>query len=157
MGAISSSKEAEMGVCSLGTGWFDKLMNLFGLSGSEDEEEEEVPPLEVNRRGSAKGTVLSLHTTPEMKIVVVRPTSFEESEKLVNFLKNRRPIIVNFEDAPKEIAQRIVDFLSGAVLALNGSMLKITAQTFLFVPSNVTVNAGEVFGDFRELREKNFS
>lgn len=155
-GAISS-KEAEMGVCSLGTTWFDKLMNLFGLSGSEDEEEEEVPPLEVHRRSSAKGTVLSLHTAPEMKIVVVRPTSFEESEKLVNFLKNRRPIIVNFEDAPKEIAQRIVDFLSGAVLALNGSMLKITAQTFLFVPSNVTVNAGEVFGDFRELREKNFS
>lgn len=141
----------------MGISWFEKLMNLIGLSDDEEEEEEEAQPVEVHRRSSAKGTVLSLHTTPEMKIVVVRPTSFEESEKLVNCLKNRKPIIVNFEDAPKEIAQRIVDFLSGAVLALNGSMLKITAQTFLFVPSNVTVNASEVLGEFRESRERNFS
>ncbi|MGB9790998.1 MAG: cell division protein SepF [Thermacetogeniaceae bacterium] len=142
----------------MGANWFEKFMNFIGLSESyEDEEEEDVQPVEVNRRSGAKGTVLSLHTTPEMKIVVARPTSFEESEKLVICLKGRKPVIVNFEDTPKDIAQRIVDFLSGAVLALNGSMLKITAQTFLFVPSNVTVNTGEIFGEFRESRERNFS
>lgn len=134
-------------------------MSFIGLSDSYEEgedDDDEIQAVEVRNRSNNKGAVLSLHTAPEVKIVVVRPTSFEESERLVGYLKNRRPIIVNFEDTPRDIAQRIIDFLSGAVLALNGSMLKITAQTFLFVPSNVTVHAGEITGEFREMRERIF-
>ncbi len=131
-------------------GWFEKFMNFIGLSDNyEEEEEEELQPVEVRSR-SNKGAVLSLHSAPEMKIIVVKPLTFEESEKLVGYLKNRKPVIVNFENTPKDIAQRIIDFLSGAILALNGSTLKVTAQTFLFVPSNVSVHSGEIPGDLRE-------
>lgn len=125
-------------------------MNFIGLSDNyeEEEEEEELQPVEVRSRN--KGAVLSLHSNPEMKIIVVKPLTFEEAEKLAGHLKNRKPVIVNFENTPKETAQRIIDFLSGAVMALNGSTLKVTGQTFLFVPSNVSVHSDEIAGDLRE-------
>lgn len=132
-------------------GWLERFMNFMGLADPEDEvEEEEVIPRSVDGRGRNKAAVLSLHTAPDVKIVVVSPVSFDEAEKLAGHLKSRKPVIVNFEQTPKEIAQRIIDFLSGAVLALNGSTRKVTVQTFLFVPSNVSILADELASSLRE-------
>ena len=131
-------------------GWWEKFLNFIGFSDSYVEEEEDDFPQVVESRSRKRAPVLSLHSSPDLKIVVASPVSFEESEKLAGHLKNRRPVIVNFDGASKETAQRIIDFLSGAVFALNGSTCKVAAETFLFNPSNVSVYSEDLTGDLRE-------
>lgn len=131
-------------------GWWEKFLNFIGFSDSyEDEGEDELPQV-MEGRSHKRAPVLSLHSSSDLKIVVVSPVNFEESEKLAGHLKNRRPVIINFEDASKETAQRMIDFLSGAVFALNGSTCKVAAETFLFNPSNVSVYPEEQAGDLRD-------
>jgi len=130
--------------------WWEKLLIFIGFTDDGVEDEEDESPHAPERGARKQAPILSLHSAPDVKIVVVSPENFEESEKLAIHLKNRRPVIVNFEDAPKETAQRIIDFLSGAVFALNGSTCKVAAETFLFNPSNVSVYSEDLSGDLRE-------
>ncbi len=132
---------------SVGREWFEKLMSFIGFGDNyeEDDEGELLSPTE-KRRG--KTPVLSLHTNPEMKIVVVSPKSFEDVEQLATHLKSRKPVVVNLSQTPKDVGRRIIDFLSGAVFALGGNTSKVTADTFLFVPSNVTILPGDSLIEF---------
>lgn len=120
-------------------GWFDKIVNFLGYSDQEEELEsfEEVYEDEPRRR--ARAPVLSLHSSPEVKIIVVTPGSFDEAENVANHLKSRKPVVVNLSITTKEVGQRILDFLAGTVFALNGNMQRVSKDTFLFAPSNMTV------------------
>jgi cell division inhibitor SepF len=134
----------------MGFGLWDKLMSLIGYDDDlEDEDAEDLAEEEVQTSSYERGRtkVLSIHSHPEMKIMVAAPINFDDSEKLAGYLKNRKPLIVNFENASKESAQRIIDFLSGAVTVLNGTTMKVTADTFLFVPSNISVQTDQLAQD----------
>lgn len=120
-------------------GWFDKVINFLGYSDQEEEFESFEDGFEEEIRGRKRAPVLSLHTSPEVKIIVMTPDSFDEAEKVANYLKSRRPVVINFSKTTKDVAQRILDFLGGTVFALNGSMQRVSKDTFLFVPSNMTV------------------
>ena len=85
--------------------------------------------------------VLSLHTSPEVKIVVLTPVGFDEVEKISNQLKSRKTVVVNLSKTTKEVSQRILDFLGGTVFALNGSMQRVSSDTFMFAPSNISIQA----------------
>jgi len=81
-----------------------------------------------------------------MRVVVVEPSNFDEVQQVADHLKERRPVIVNLEAAPVELARRIVDFLSGTVYALDGGLERIGEAIFLMVPSNVSVEANGFTG-----------
>lgn len=132
--------------------WWEKLLSFIGFSDSYEDGDEDEGELSqvIEGRSRKRAPVLSLHSASDVKIVVVSPVSFEESERLAGHLKNRRPVIINLEFASKETAQRMIDFLSGAVFALNGSTCKVAAETFLFNPSNVSVYPEEPTGDLRD-------
>jgi cell division inhibitor SepF len=78
-----------------------------------------------------------------MKLVVIEPASFEESPKLVDSLKSRKPVILNLENLDSETARKIFDFISGATYALNGSVQKVANNIFVFAPENVDISANE--------------
>lgn len=130
-------------------GWFDKVLDFFGVSEEEELDgaqnifEEELP-------GRKRAPVVSIHTSPEVKIMVVYPDSFDDAEKLSGYLKSRKPVVVNFASISRDVAQRILDFLSGTVYALNGSMQKISQEAFLFVPDNITVCADSSGNDLKQ-------
>ncbi|WP_251443896.1 cell division protein SepF [Veillonella intestinalis] len=75
-----------------------------------------------------------------MKVVIVEPTVFEDSEKITNELRDMRPVVINFEKTDPHEAARIVDFVSGATFALDGKLEKIGKDIFICVPVNVTVD-----------------
>ena len=81
--------------------------------------------------------------TNEVKMIVIKPQSFEESPKLVDSLKARKPVIINLEDLETDVARKIFDFLSGATYALNGRVQKIANNIFVFSPENVDVTYSE--------------
>ncbi len=74
-----------------------------------------------------------------MKMIVYHPVSYEDTQNIIDNIKNRKPVIVNMEELEIECAQRILDFLSGAVYALNGTMSKISRGIFVVAPNNYDV------------------
>ncbi len=77
--------------------------------------------------------------TAQLKMVVIEPQSFDESPRLVDSLKAKKPVIINLENLETDVARKIFDFLSGATYALNGNVQKIANNIFVFAPENVDV------------------
>lgn len=74
-------------------------------------------------------------------IVVYRPATPEEVEKVINFLKRGEPAVVNLNELDDAASQRILDFLSGAIFALSGNIHRVTGNIFLLSPSGVEIQS----------------
>lgn len=128
----------------------DKVLNFMGFEEVEEEDGrtlDEVPEQPLVK--SKKGAVLTLHPgsqKQQMRVVVCDIRTFDEVQNVADHLKGRRPVILNLEQSVPEEAKRIVDFISGATYALNGSMQKVGQGIFLCVPSNIDIAS--------ELKEK---
>ncbi len=126
----------------------DKMLNFMGFEEEAAAEEEKGAREELRedqpwhkRKDKEKGTVISMHAQRQLRVVVSEPRAFDETRSITDNLKNRRPVIVNLEHAEAELAQRVVDFVSGATYALNGSMQKVGNGIFLFVPNNMDISS----------------
>lgn len=75
-----------------------------------------------------------------MKVVVIEPKSFDDVQQVANCLKEKMPVIINFEHTDAEEAHRIIDFISGATYAIAGDIKKAGHNVFLCVPNNVSVS-----------------
>ena len=86
-----------------------------------------------------KGKVVPISQAQSVKMVISQPTSFEQSEEICSLLKEKKSVIVNLEYVSKEVARRIVDFISGGVYALDGHIQKISNSIFLIAPTNYEI------------------
>ena len=75
---------------------------------------------------------------------VVIPKSFDDVTDLIERLKLREGVIVDFEGIPPHLSQRMLDFLSGAVFALGGAINRIKKKTYILVPHGVRIKAVRV-------------
>ena len=74
-----------------------------------------------------------------MKMIVYHPVSYEDTQNIVDNIRSHKPVIVNMEELEMEVAQRILDFISGATYALNASLNKISRGIFVIAPSDMSV------------------
>ena len=107
----------------------------YDYDGGDDTEEEEQ---ERGFFGKKSSRVVSMPQT-QVRMKICKPTSFEQSEEICNELKERKSIIVNLEYVNKDVARRIVDFISGSVHALDGHIEKISNSIFLVAPFNYEI------------------
>lgn len=91
---------------------------------------------------SFNGKVLTMNSN-KPGVVLFRPISFGDAAKAADDLRERKAVIVNLENLDKTVARRVVDFLTGCSYALDGSVKKIAAGTYLFCPHNMDV-AGDL-------------
>ena len=133
----------------------NKFMDFLGIeTGNEEElnenenvyannyekEEEIEEPEEKSFFGRInKNKVVNMPGPQQVKMVITQPTSFEQSEEICNYLKERKSIILNLEYVNKDVARRIVDFISGAVHALDGHIQKVSNAIFLIAPINYEI------------------
>lgn len=75
----------------------------------------------------------------KMKMIVYQPMTYDDTQNIIDNLKNRKPIIVNLESLETDVAQRILDFMSGAVYSLDGNIHKISKGIFILAPANVDI------------------
>ena len=127
-----------------------RFLSLIGLEDADDdeilEEEEESKP-SAGRIGKRKEKETSAPARPDaslknasdMKMIVFHPVSYEDAQSIADNLKSHKPIIVNMEELDGAVAQRVLDFLLGAVYALDGSINKISRGIFLVAPKNCDV------------------
>ena len=74
-----------------------------------------------------------------IKMVISQPTTFEQSDEICSFLKEKKSVIVNLEYVNKDVARRIIDVVSGAVHALDGHIQKVSNSIFLIAPYNYEI------------------
>ena len=77
----------------------------------------------------------------QMKMLITEPKTFNDCPKLVDSLRDNRPVIINVEQLEREIARKIFDFLSGATYAISGKVQKVSENIFVFAPANVDIMA----------------
>jgi len=131
----------------------NKVLDALGLANDSEQEienddvyefEEEKEEEELEERGlfgTKKNKIVNLPQVQAVKMVITQPTSFDQSEEICNYLKDRKSIIVNLEYVNKDVARRIIDFLSGAVHALNGHIQKVSNSIFLVAPVNYDIES----------------
>ncbi len=123
----------------------DRVLNFMGFEEDEQGNElttvEEQMPVSRSSEKRQRKAVVNLPTAQQMKVAVAEPRSFDDARDIAEYLKSRRPVVVNLENVDTEEARRIVDFVSGATFALNGSQKKVGGGIFLFAPSNVEIEA----------------
>lgn len=119
----------------------------------ETEEEEESFDMSHERNESARNVVdfqsaasareNSTVTNMKMKVIVIEPRSFDDAQQVANNLREKKPVVINFEKTEDDDAKRIIDFISGTTYALNGEIKKVGNKVFLCAPSNVNVSYTE--------------
>ncbi|MBO9604981.1 MAG: cell division protein SepF [Paenibacillaceae bacterium] len=125
----------------------NKFMNFIGLNeeeeilererateGREPAEEAETNPFEQRK---TRSNVVSIHSQKNVRVVLCEPRSYDETQDIADHLRSRRPVVVNLQRVRNDQAMRIVDFLSGTVYALGGSISKIGPNIFICTPESV--------------------
>ena len=86
-----------------------------------------------------RNKVVNIHATTQLKEVLVKPERFENASEIADHLKDKRTVVLNLESTNKDIARRLVDFLSGVAYAGEGKIKKIAANTYIITPYHVDI------------------
>ena len=128
--------------------FIDELKKLTHPYEDEDEEEfddfEEVPRKDTfedrrNKTEDRRNKVVNIHATTQLKVVLVKPERFENASEIADHLKDKRTVVLNLESTNKDVARRLVDFLSGVAYAGEGKIKKVAANTYLITPYQVDI------------------
>lgn len=106
------------------------------------------------------GSSGSANSAAGMRMVVYQPQSYDDTQRIIDDLKSGRPVIANLEDLNVDIAQRVLDFLSGAIYGLDGSIRKVSRGIFLLAPPHVDISGnalGSLTSDLRSGRGSYFN
>lgn len=88
---------------------------------------------------SRRGKVVNIHATTQLKVVLVKPERFETASEIADHLKEKRTVVMNLESTHKDIARRLIDFLSGVAYASEGKIKKVAASTYIITPYSVDI------------------
>jgi cell division inhibitor SepF len=92
-----------------------------------------VAPAELRRDNK----VVNINATAQLKVVLVKPERFETAAEIADHLRERHTVVMNLEQTNKDIARRLIDFLSGVAYAQDGKIKKVAASTYLITPFDV--------------------
>lgn len=123
-----------------------KLKDFFGFS-EEDEFETHIRTESVSvpaphRTIKTASTPTGKGTGPS-EIKVEEPRIYEDSLNIATYLREGKPVIINLRHLDSNSGKRLIDFVCGTAYAINGHMMKIGENIFLFTPSNVLIESGD--------------
>ena len=113
---------------------FNKLKKMF----SDEDDDTMIGTEDEYYSMSASDAVKEADKTGN-KMILMEPRAFSESQQIADHLKNRNSVVVNLKRVTTDQAKRIIDFLSGCIYAIGGTMQKIGVGIYLCTPKNVNV------------------
>ncbi|NLY20272.1 MAG: cell division protein SepF [Tissierellia bacterium] len=146
-------------------GFMDKFKSFIGIDEEYDDDdyyeeeyeevvvansdEEEAPKVAPSRSKKGGNNVLNLHSSSQFKICIHEPFSYDESPAIIDDLRLRKAVVLNFEQLDMDLKRQIFDFVNGALYAIDGKIQKVNKDIFILAPSNV-----EIDGLQEELKNK---
>ncbi len=115
------------------------------LDEDEDDEPLDPPPSErdsfadARRSEERRNKVVNISATTQLRVVLVKPDRFETASEVADHLREKRTVVLNLESTNKDVARRLLDFLSGVTYAVEGKIKKVAANTYLITPYHVEI------------------
>ena len=106
--------------------------------------------MERDYADTSRDKVVNINTTAQLQVVLVKPEKFQDASAIADHLRDKRTVVLNLESANKDVARRMVDFLSGAAYAQEGKIKKVAVATYIITPYNV-----DIIGDLIDELENN--
>ena len=143
-------------------GFIDEIRRLARGDDEDEELDELVPNSQTNRSEiSSKNDsfpvdykrgnkVVNINATTQLAVVLVKPERFDNAAEIADHLRDRRTVVLNLENTNKDIARRLIDFLSGVAYANEGKIKKVANSTYIITPYNV-----DILGDLIDELESN--
>ena len=142
----------------------DEFKKIIHPYDDEDEYEEEFPQpkeresapayfddrREERKAEDRRNKVVNIHATAALKVVLVKPERFENASEIADHLREKRTVVLNLESTNKDVARRLIDFLSGVAYAGEGKIKKVAANTYIITPYSV-----DIMGDLIDELENN--
>ena len=131
---------------------FKKIIHPYDDEDYDYEEEEQQFPTQRSGRDSyddrrddrrsasddrRSSKVVNIHATTQLKVVLVKPERCENASEIADHLREKRTVVLNLESTNKDIARRLIDFLSGVAYAGDGKIKKVSANTYIITPYSV--------------------
>ncbi len=107
-------------------------------------------PAERPLRRQKNDKVVNIHATTQFQVVLVKPEKYDEAANIADNLNEKRTVVLNLEATNRDIARRLLDFLSGVAYANNGQIKRVANSTYIITPYNV-----DVMGDLIDELENN--
>ena len=101
-------------------------------------------------RAPGSDKVVNIHATTQLQVVLAKPERFENAAEIADHLREKRTVVMNLEQTQKDIARRLIDFLSGVAYAQDGKIKKVAISTYIITPYNV-----DIMGDLIDELENN--
>ena len=144
---------------------YDEDEDVYEDEDDMEDEEPAPPPREENRRRERErerereyqepvrrnaGKVVNIHATTQLQVVLVKPDRYENASEIADHLRDKRTVVLNLEKTQKDVARRLLDFLSGVAYAQEGKIKKVALKTYIVTPYNV-----DIMGDLIDELENN--
>lgn len=107
-------------------------------------------PANITDFRKSSNKVVNINATTQLSVVLVKPEKFENAAEIADHLREKRTVVLNLEQTNKDVARRLVDFLSGVTYAQDGKIKKVANSTFIITPYNV-----DILGDLIDELENN--
>ena len=128
-------------------GIFDYVRTTFNSGNGEDDykkdyddeiEEESVPGSSAAVRESS-----SVVSPANLEMKVCKPSRYDEVAGIATHLLQHKTVVLNLENASRELAIRIIDFLSGVTFAIKGQIKNVASSTYVITPDHVEVTGDQ--------------
>lgn len=142
-------------------GKWDKLKAAIGLPDDSDimgDDERDVDEIErpapvetarsVERRVASK-PVSRVSSANQVNMVIIKSSDYSDARTVADHILDNRAVLLNLESSDKDMAQRILDFLSGVVYAQGGDLQRVAHSTYAVTPRNVGLQ-GELSDETRD-------
>jgi len=104
----------------------------------------------LERPAQSKLVPLRSSVSREFEVIIFKPTSFADCQEITDMLLNGKASVINLEGFDDEVAQRVMDFVSGSIYAINGKLHQISTRIFIVSPDHI-----DITGDYLELVKQN--
>ncbi len=104
----------------------------------------------IHRSRADSDKVVNIHTTAQVQVVLVKPEQYSEAQEVADNLKAKRTVVVNLESTNRDVARRLLDFLSGVAYADEGSIKRVANSTYIITPYNVDVLGADILDELEQ-------
>lgn len=133
----------------------------YGYADVGDDEYEDITPRERDRdrererererqpiSTGSRNKVVNINATAKLQVGIFKPERFgEETRAIADDLIKTHTVVLNLEDTNKDMARRILDFLSGVAYANSGKIKRVATNTYIIIPSNVDLTGDDLLDE----------
>jgi len=127
----------------------------YGYADEGDDGYEEEQPArererdrERDREVGGRNKVVNINATAKLQVGIFKPERFgEEIRSIADELMKTHTVVLNLEDTNKDMARRILDFLSGVAYANRGKIKRVATNTYIIIPSNVDLTGDDLLDE----------